>query len=161
MKDKSAQFKIQQMAFMLMGIVLFFILVGLFWLSLKSSSINKSAASLAQEQAISLALTIANSPELSCGSQCVDFDKAITVKNTRIFEELWPIKGLEIRKIYPTNTIKECTMENYPECTVLIIRKTEIERGSASSYIKLCRKEKNIEGYNYDKCELGEIIVRT
>ncbi len=180
-KNKKGQFKIQQTAFMLMGILLFFILVGIFWLSLKSSSIKKSAANLEQEQAIATALSIAESPELGCtdtnAGQCVDFDKALVIKNTKTFQNLWPISRLEIRIVYPSlnqinqpgNARKECTVENYPSCNILTIidnsRSNGIgsnkgEKASASSFIRICRKERNIESYTYNKCELGEIIVK-
>ena len=186
-KNRKAQFKIQQTAFMLMGIVLFFILVGIFWLSLKSSSIKKSAANLEQEQAIATALSIAESPELRCTGtnaiQCIDFDKALVIKNTKIFQSLWPISGLEVRIVRPSvssisnisninninNARKECTIENYPSCNVLTIIDNNVEnseyenkadKASASSFVRLCRKERNIESYTYDKCELGEIIIK-
>ena len=169
-KNKKAQFKIQQTAFMLLGVVLFFILVGLFWLSLKSSGIKKSAANLEQEQAIALALSIAESPELSCSGnnagQCVDFDKAMIIKNLKTFHTLWPISKLEVRRIYPSyadgNVMKECSTDSYSSCNILTIidDNADNEKASASSFVKLCRKEKNAEGYIYDKCELGEIIVR-
>ncbi len=162
---KSGQFKIQQMAFMLMGIVLFFILVGIFWLSLKSTSLKKGAADLEQEQAISLALTMADSPELTCGSQCVDLYKAMVLKNTRIFESLWPVSEVDIRRVYPelgANIVKECTANTYPDCNIITIKSVNGGQNSstASSYVKLCHTERNTEGYTYQKCELGEIIVK-
>lgn len=165
-KDREAQFKIQQSAFMILGVVLFFIIVGLFWLTLKSSSINKGYSEIKQEQAVGLALTISDSPELTCGVQCVDYDKAIVLKNTRLFESLWPVSSVQIRKVYPNSvgkTIIECNSGNYDNCNLLVIENKAIKPsgGVASSFIKLCRKEKNAAGYTYDKCELGEIIVKT
>ncbi len=163
--NKSGQFKIQEMAFMLMGIVLFFILVGIFWLSLKSASLKKGAANLEQEQAIALALSMADSPELTCGSQCVDLNKAMVLKNTKIFEGLWPVSEVNIRKVYPEigiNIVKECTINTYPDCNIITIKNTNggQEKSTSSSYVKLCHTERNIEGYTYQKCELGEIIVK-
>jgi len=166
--NKSGQFKIQQMAFMLMGVVLFFILVGVFWLALKSSSLKKSAAGFEQEQAIALALSLADSPELACseGGQCIDFYKAMVLKNTRITEGLWPISSIDIRRVYPrTGNLGqpvECTVGNYPNCDIISIKNSNPKNGNAasSSFVKLCRLEKNYEGYVYQKCELGEIIVR-
>ena len=149
--NKRAQFKIQETAFMILGVVLFFVLVGLFWLTLKSSSLNKDVADLKQEEATTLALTIADSPELTCGVQCVDYDKLQALKNTRLFETVWPIRSLEIRKIYPKTTtgnktgIVECNSGNYDTCNLLVIENkgiTSTNGGVASSYIKLCHKEK-------------------
>ncbi|MEK6918974.1 MAG: hypothetical protein AABW73_02950 [Nanoarchaeota archaeon] len=165
--NKKAQFKIQQTAFMILGTVLFFVLVGLFWLTLKSSSINKSAANIKQEEAITLALTIADSPELTCGTQCIDYDKAQALKNTRLFEAVWPIRSIEIRKIYPKiggGTIIECNSGNIDSCNLIRIENkgiTSSNGGTASSYVKICRKEKNAEGYTYDKCQFGEITIKT
>src|SRR3989344_3030780 len=84
---KRAQLKIQQMAFMLMAVTLFFILVGMFFLVIKFSGLKESATMLEEENAMLLATKIANSPEFSCGNAfgttkiaCIDSDKMIVLK---------------------------------------------------------------------------------
>jgi hypothetical protein len=165
--NKDGQFKIQQMSFMLLGTILFLILVGVFWLTLKSSTLNKDVSELKQQSAISLALTVSNSQELTCGEACIDMDKAFVIKDTRIMEELWPIKSLQIRRIYPQvsgETIINCDAGNYPDCNMIRMERkvssNSTTSGSASSYVKLCHMEKSGD-YTYKKCDFGEIIITT
>ena len=164
-KNKLGQFKIQQMIFMLLGITLFFILVGLLFIGFKYKDIGKKAQQLEQEKAIALALSLAESPEFSCGSKCVNSDKLLILKDSQDLGEIVGfLSKIEIRKVYPAVSEKdiiECTKTNYPECnffTVYDSGKTS-EKASASSYIQLCRKEL-LNNYVYDKCELGEITVK-
>ena len=50
---KTAQMKIQQMAFMILAVFFFFVLVGLFFLGLEFRDIKKNSEQLKNEQAIS------------------------------------------------------------------------------------------------------------
>ena len=52
-KNKRAQMKIQQTAFMLLAVTLFFVLVGILILSFKFSGIKQSATELEEKSAIS------------------------------------------------------------------------------------------------------------
>ena len=163
---KKAQLKIQQMAFMLMAIVLFFLLAGMFVLVVKFSGIKKSTTALEEENALLLAAKLANSPEFSCGLgfdetklACVDADKIMMLKtNINRYDNFWGVSNIEIRKIYPQgDTI--CTISNYPNCNIIRIREKEISgAGQAKNFISLCRKE-SFEGEVYDKCELAIIII--
>src|SRR3989344_7381055 len=113
-----AQLKIQQMAFMLMAITLFFVLVGLFVFAFRFAGIKKDAMLLEEENAMLLAEKIANSPEFSCGNSfgtgkisCVDADKVMMIKkNILKFEDLWGkgITNIRIIKVYPIYDSKEC-----------------------------------------------------
>ena len=73
---KKGQFKIQQMSFMLLGVVLFFLLVGLFWIILQSSGLREQATELGRQEAIMMAEFLSGSSEFGCsgdfGSYCVD-----------------------------------------------------------------------------------------
>ena len=88
--QRKAQLKIQQMAFMLMAITLFFALVGMFFLTIQVSRIRESASVLEERNALLLVTKLANSPEFSCGNSfdlsiagisCVDSDKVMALKN--------------------------------------------------------------------------------
>src|SRR3989344_4901666 len=85
--SKKSQMKIQQMAFMLIAVTLFFALVGLFITSVLFSGLSNSRALLEEKNAMLLASRLANSPEFSCGNafgtsrtNCVDFDKVMALK---------------------------------------------------------------------------------
>jgi len=167
-KNKSGQMKIQQMAFMLIAVTLFFALVGLFIVNVLFSGLKESATVLEEKNAILLASKLANSPEFSCGDSfgtsrvnCVDFDKTMALKkNVKAYSDsdFWGVSGIEIVKIYPLtqgNTL--CTVENYPNCGRLEVLKASSGTG-VSNFVALCRKE-NVEGLVQNKCELAKIVV--
>jgi hypothetical protein len=166
MVNKKGQMKIQQMAFMLIAITLFFVLVGLFILSTSFSGLKKTAAELEEKEAHLLVSKIANSPEFSCGSayggqkvNCVDLDKMVALmKNSETYKKFWNIKSLEVRKLYPVEEEIICDSQNYLECNVFKIYSTGSISGDKSSFVTLCRKE-FLNGQSYDKCEIGKIFI--
>jgi len=166
---KKAQLKIQQMAFMLMVITLFFILVGMFVLVFRYSGLKESATTLEEKNALLLVTKLANSPEFSCGNafdnvgtNCVDADKAMVLVNRGDkYSGFWgkDITNIEIRKLYPK--IEEeviCTLGNYPNCNVIRVYSEDVAGYYVTNFISLCRKA-NFEGEVYDKCELAKIMV--
>ena len=165
MKNKKAQLKIQQMAFMLMAITLFFALVGMFFLTLQVSRIRESASSLEEKNALLLVTKLANSPEFSCGNSfgtmgtsCVDSDKVMALKNNiGKYKNFWGASSIEIRKIYPLSQSVECTSSSYPNCNLIKITDEEIT-SEYSNFVSLCRKEFS-DGETYDKCELARLMV--
>ncbi len=162
-----AQLKIQQMAFMLMAITLFFVLVGLFVFAFKSAGTKEEAMLLEEENAMGYAEKLANSPEFSCGNSfgtgkmnCIDADKVMALrKNIGEFEELWGtgITNIKIIKIYPKEDAKECNEGNYPNCNEIILKEST-EGFSTSNIVSLCRKE-SFEGEVYDKCEIARLLI--
>lgn len=163
MKQKKAQVKIQQMAFMLIGVTLFLVMAAMFMLVIRFSSIKDSAELLEEKNALLLVSKIADSPEFSCQnafgtarSNCIDADKVMALKS-RIagYSGFWGVDGLEIRKI-SAETQEECNIENYPECGKITLVASNSGTGVAN-FVSLCRKE--LETRTYDKCELGRMIV--
>jgi len=160
-ENKKSQFKIQQMSFMLLAVVLFFILVALFWLAFQYSSLKKQATETSKEQAVLLAEFISGSSEFSCaseqGSYCVDTDKIIVLKNAS-YKELWPVSYIKIKKITKEKE-KDCNIANYPNCTNFNVFDAKTESTStAGSFIALCRHER-VAGYVQNICELGKIMI--
>lgn len=160
---KKGQLKIQQMAFMLIAVVLFFALVGVVILSIKLSSLKETAEIFGEEDAMLLVTKLANSPEFSCGSafgnmrtNCIDGDKVMILKeNIGDYSDFWDVDSLEIRKISDETRI-ECNLENYPTCNII-----ELIGGNGigvENFVTLCHKEASEAGV-YDKCELAKIIV--
>ena len=163
MKNKKAQVKIQQMAFMLIGVTLFLVMAGLFILVIRFSSLKDSAELLEERNALLLVSKIADSPEISCGNafgsargNCIDTDKVMALKG-RLgeYRGFWGVDGIEIRKISSV-TGAECSLENYPDCGKITIIASSGGTGVAN-FVSLCRKEFNEE--RYDKCELGRMII--
>jgi hypothetical protein len=165
-RNKSAQMKIQQMAFMLIAIFLFFALVGLFVFTFQFSNLKKSAELLEEKEAKALVSKLANSPEFSCynsfGSEkvdCIDLDKIMILKsNIGDYNGFWGIKGIEIRRIYPEGSGIECSSVNYPDCDYIKLVSSEDGIGIAN-FVTLCRKEVDENFRVYDKCELGKMII--
>ncbi len=163
---KKAQLKIQQMAFMLMALTIFFALVGMFIIAIKLSGLKESAAEVAEENALLLVTRIANSPEFSCGESfgtrklnCIDTDKVMMLKKNIVkYNGFWKVSNIEIRKIFPVSSRdKLCTLGNYPDCNIIRLRPQNIT-SEYSNFVALCRKE-SFEGRVYDKCEIGKIMV--
>ena len=162
---KKGQLKIQQMAFMLMAITLFFVLAGMFVLTIYVANLRGSADLIENRNALLLVTKLANSPEFSCGesfgtgkSNCVDSDKLMALKqNSDSYVGFWSVENIQVRKVYPASSEIECTQSNYPNCNVIKIRDGEIG-GSHSNYVSLCRKESSDTGF-YDKCEIGILTV--
>lgn len=161
------QMKIQQTAFLLIAVTLFFVMVGIIVLGFKLSGLKGEVSSLEEKNALLLATRLANSPEFSCGESfgtlklnCVDEDKVMALKENEVtYKGFWGSTGVEIRKIYPplTSTI-ECTLGNYPNCNMIRIRGSELGGISVGNFVSLCRKEKD-GGEFYDKCELAQLLV--
>jgi hypothetical protein len=167
MKSKRAQMKIQQMSFMLLGVFLFFALVGMIILTVKFSDLKQSATDLKEKNAILLVTKLANSPEFSCGevygtqkTDCIDEDKVMMLKeNIGKYADFWGVSNIEIRRIYPPNNGIECTKLNYPKCdTIRLINKSALGFDK-SNFVALCRKEK-YKNNIINICEMARIIVR-
>ena len=165
--NKKAQLKIQQMAFMLMAVIIFFVLVGMFVLTIRFSGLKKSATLLEEENAMLLVSKLADSPEFSCGesfgtrkANCIDADKAMMLKESiEKYSGFWGVSNIEIRKIYPKSQSEIiCDRLNYPNCNIIRLISGEVSGVGVSNFVSLCRKESS-EGYNYDKCELAKLVV--
>jgi hypothetical protein len=154
-----AQLKIQQMAFMLIALFIFFILVGMFYIVIQSQELRRTATQKERDDAVQIANILVNSPELSCGDYCVDADRAMVLANISSYKDFWQVNSIEIRTIFPENT-KEvlCTRANYPNCNLIRIFDKGKGEGTASSFVSLCKRTKEKE-YIYFKCELGRMIV--
>ncbi|MDP2673212.1 MAG: hypothetical protein Q8O84_05350 [Nanoarchaeota archaeon] len=173
-QEKRSQMKIQQMAFMLIAVMIFFALVGLLILSVGFSGLKEKASALQEENAKLLVSRLANSPEFSCGQafgskeNCIDLDKVFVLKNNinnykNKNKNFWGVSDIEIIRIYPANKNLICASANYPDCDTLKLISDPEEKTtgiSAENFVSLCRKEYDSESYStYDKCELGKVVV--
>jgi len=160
------QVKIQQTAFMLIAITLFFVLVGLFAVKMSFSGLKDRATNLDAENALLMVSNIANTPEFSCEeafggtkTNCIDFDKAMVIKNNiEKYKGFWGVDNIELRRIYPPGEEILCTEESYPECNLLRIISDETVGIGISSFVSLCKKD-SLEGKTYNKCDLAEMSI--
>ncbi|MBI2630301.1 hypothetical protein HYW76_04305 [Candidatus Pacearchaeota archaeon] len=156
---KKAQLKIQEMSFMLLATVLFFILVGIVYLAIMYRGIHSQKNQVEQDRAIIVSQFISQSGEFSCGSYCVDSDRLMILANITSYKELWPVSYIKVQKVLDKREVK-CEMGNYPDCSYIeVFRKDKInDTSSASSFIALCRYEL-VDSYATRICELAKLIV--
>ncbi|MFQ5531131.1 MAG: hypothetical protein ACE5ES_00795 [Candidatus Nanoarchaeia archaeon] len=173
MKDKRGQLKIQQMAFMLMAVTLFFVLAGMFVLVVGFSGLKDQATELEARNAQLLVTKLANSPEFSCGESfgserinCIDGDKVMMLReNAAKYVEFWGkgVSNIEIRKISTENTRNTivCGLGNYPNCNTIRVFNREVSGTFISNFVSLCRKDvsEEFEGEVYDHCELALVMI--
>jgi len=168
--NKKAQLKIQEMAFMLVAVMLFFILVGLFVMSIVFTGLQDEATRLAEEKTLTAATSLADTPELSCiaaKTNCVDGDKLISLinLNNSAYDKFWPFSSLKVIKQSgfgkEDDDLVLCTYANYPDCELFIVYDKEVANERAvESFVALCRKDFENEK-TFDRCEVAKIIAGT
>lgn len=167
MKNKKAQMKIQQTAFMLLALTLFFVLVGLFVLGFKLSDLQNNSELLNEQNAKQLVSKLANSPEFSCGNSfgnlqvdCVDLDKVMNLKKKgEEYASFWGVDDVKIRKTYPEmEGDVVCSVENYPDCNLVNVIRDDFVGSYLSNFVAICYKG-SLEGYYQNKCEMGILMV--
>lgn len=166
MVNKLGQLKIQQMIFMIVAVTLFFALVGIFFISINLSNVKQTATNLAEENSMLLVSKLANSPEFSCGNafgtsrtNCIDFDKIISLEKNADYLNFWGVAKIEVRKILPDEGDKLCNENNYPNCGIVQILDRNVKiLPYSSNFVSLCRKETDGK-IIYDKCELALLLI--
>ncbi len=159
-KQLKAQIKIQQMAFVLVALIIFIAIASLFYLSISFSNLKKKASYLNDEEAIESVRKLHSTPEFALTSQecsnCIDLDKVFLLKNRRSYQGFWNFDFLMVEKISPIKN-EECSDGNYPNCkTITIIESQKIGTPSIA-YVSLCHWSNEKGGYL--KCELGRIYA--
>jgi hypothetical protein len=160
---KKSQFKIQQMSFMLLAVVLFFILVALFWLVLQYKNLHKIATQLEEEKAFMISGFLSDSSEFNCAgeSYCIDTDKIMVLAGKQVYRDFWPVAFIKIRKLGNETKEKICNKANYPDCNVYNVysnEKVKYNGTGIGSFMALCRYEK-VDDYTNRICDLGKIII--
>ncbi len=148
-----AQMKIQQMAFMIIAIFIFFALVAVFFLSWQTRSLKSDFGAMQKEQAISSLAVISDMPELNCDSKtslCLDEDKIRVMASnySQRYSEFWPVASVKVYKVYPK--------EQFEQIVVFDSGQTNVEE--YSTFVSICKKLKG-SGYVYDSCNIGKLSV--
>ena len=163
--NKKSQLKIQEMAFMLVAVILFFVLVGLFAASIVYKNLKESATTIEKEETLSAISNLAGTAEFICTNNrpnCVDEDKLMALIGKKSYENYWPFTSLKILK-FSGFTKKEkdfikCTIQNYPNCDIFeIYDEKSSNENVVHSFVALCRVE--FEKDSYEKCEIAQILA--
>ncbi|MBS3066072.1 hypothetical protein J4229_03450 [Candidatus Pacearchaeota archaeon] len=158
-KIKKGQTKIQEMAFVLIAIVIFFSMVALVYFSIRLSSLKGDAETQREQSTKEIIRKLSDIPEFSWAdcSGCIDMDKVFVLKGKSSYNNFWALDYLAIEKIYPNRTKSECTNANYPECTtIILINKTGSYGSPTGAFVSLCGYYKEYGGI---RCELGKIYA--
>jgi hypothetical protein len=160
------QLKIQEMAFMIIAVVILFALVGLFGLSLLYGGMQDSATEQKEKLAQSTVRNLANSPEFSCvlNPNCVDVDKVLALAEKReIYKELWTkFAGIKITTqhgLMNRGDSVECSYGNINNCDEIILFEENVGKEYRETYVLLCRKAIASNGIYYEKCEVGKLGI--
>lgn len=153
------QMKIQQMAFMLVMIVIFFLMVGMVFFSIMFSNLRSTAEDLRQNEAKEIVKSISGSPELAFTSsrdctQCIDFDKALYLKEmiqSGVYSGFWSLDYLVIEKVDPSlNGPIECTPVNFPDCTTITLIGNDNPGLAPAAFTSLAHWDKDMNDFRYD-----------
>lgn len=162
--SSKGQMKMQQMAMVLVAFVIFFVLVALFVISVKFSSLRESAGSTRENEMRALVHKLAGTPEFAwtyedCAS-CVDFDKAFLLKQQGAYNDFWSnsVDLVRLQRLYPAEGVDyiECTADNYPDCSQITIYESEKGYTAQNAYVALCRLEGEPLG---PRCTFGQLVV--
>ncbi|MCS7134523.1 MAG: hypothetical protein NZ889_01545 [Candidatus Pacearchaeota archaeon] len=114
---KKAQIKIQEMAFVLIAIILLFGLVFVFFAKFELNKIRELAKQTREERAITLVRTIASMPEIRCSEEtseaaCLDLEKVSAFNESsslqRKYEKFWSnnyVTEIVVEEIVPSRKI--------------------------------------------------------
>lgn len=158
---EKGQTKIQEMAFVLIAIIVFFAMVALVYFSIRLSSLREDVITQREQSARETVRKLSDIPEFSWAgcSNCIDVDKVLVLKERfeGAYKNFWELDYLAIERIYPNGSVGECTLSNYPDCTTIsLIKKTDSYGSPVSAFVALCGFD---IAYGGVKCELGKIYA--
>ncbi len=159
-KSHKGQLKIQEMAFVLVALMIFFAIVALFYLSIRLSQVKENVVQLREQESQEIVRKIASTPEFSSPNQCafcIDLDKAFVLKYQQTYQKFWDLDYLSIETIYP-NKKGECTKSNYPDCrTITILNKSLYKGTPVGAFAALCKRDVN--NIYVIRCDIGKIYA--
>ena len=155
------QFKIQEMAFVVVMVMIFFGLSSIVLIGIVGKNFSDQVADQRSQEAKELVRKLAVSPELSFNGEacenCIDMDKAMALKYNEKYKNYWNLDLLRIVVSYPEKQ-GECTKTNFPDCGfITLIDKSGGNYNAESSFVGLCRYE--FENGGYSKCDFGRVLA--
>jgi hypothetical protein len=154
------QLKIQQMTFMLLAVTILFILIAIFYISIRTVNLEKDLTLLEREKATALVTKIAATSELTFEGvpRAVDADKLMILRTETEYRDYWEgINGIIVKKLYPKSSERECTFANYPDCDTIKLF-TDKNVANIGAYVSVCTKRSK-NNIPYDYCELGYLML--
>jgi len=143
---EKGQIKIQEMAFVLLAVVLLGFIAFIFYARIQSENIQSSAETIKASTALSLRDKIAALPEIKCAEKlCIDKDKALMLKDYDIDGMFQGISEAKITQIYPSEES-------------IILYSSGKGNTSYSTFVNLCQ-QKNIGGIFSWDCGLAILEV--
>jgi len=157
---KSGQYKIQQMAFMILAIFFFFILVGILFVGWQFASIKKNFATLQEEKALSALKVIADSTEFNCDSSrdwCIDKDKLIAFgENSGLYDDYWSVASIEVLMVFPNLNEGDPILCPLKGCDYYVLYDSgQRNRRTYSAYVTVCETVDR----SHEVCELAKLIL--
>ena len=155
--SKKAQMKIQQMAFMLVTLVVFFGMVALIYFSISIANLRKDVSRLQDDEAMELARKMSGTPEFaftatSDCSSCIDVDKIKIIQSDTAlqnkYKDLWNIDYLMV----------ECVSTSPGDCypDIEVIPKSE-EFSTKTAFVTLARWDTSLGNEGNYRYDLGRI----
>lgn len=157
---KRGQYKIQQMAFMILAIFFFFILVGILFVGWQYASLKSGFAALQEEKALSALKVIADSTELNCDASegwCIDKDKLIAFgENSELYRDFWSVASIEILMVFPNENEGEPILCPLEGCDYYVLYDSgQKNRRTYSAYVTVCETVDR----SHEVCELAKLIL--
>lgn len=158
-KYSKGQMKIQEMAFVLVAILIFFALAALFYFAIRFSNLKEGVQELRDLEANEIIKKLSATPEFSWSgcANCIDMDKVLFVKENEAYREFWNLDYMKIERVYPTFEEVECTTANYPNCNSVTFVSKQNYGTPSWTFVALCRNAPEKGGYQ--KCELGKLYA--
>lgn len=156
------QIKIQEMAFVLVALMVFFGIIAVLYLSVQGSLLSQKAREQSDERAIHAVRVLAATPEFTWSEcpECVDLDKVFVIKKqlsrNASLRGLWDYDYLVLEQLYPAQAGGECTPASYPACNRTTVLAPSGAYGVASSsFVTLCRWDPGQQRV----CSLGRLSI--
>lgn len=160
-RSSKGQMKIQEMAFVLVAIMILMGMVAVAYLTLRVNGLKNENSLSRDEAAQETVVKLAGTPEFAFTAydcfNCVDLDKLLFLKDRKSYKNFWDFDYLAVEKIYPAGE-GECTSANYPNCkTITIVNETKSFGSVDSAFVSICHYEDQKGGYV--KCEMARIMA--
>ncbi len=160
--ERGGQLKVQEMAFVLVALMIFFALVAILYLAVRGSLLDQSARDQSDEKALEAVRQIASTPEFTWSEckGCIDLDKVFLLKQqiarNASLQGLWDYDYLAVESVYPSRSGGECTPATYPACNRTTVFLSQASYGVAvSAFVTICRWD----AQEQIVCDLGKLYL--
>lgn len=149
------QLKIQEMAFVIVALVVLFALIAIFFVSWRLHSVRGEVETLQEYAGGTLVRQLVNTPELGGSCQgCLSWDNAwVLAQRTNSLKDRWNLDYLEIQILQVNRT---CTAQTYPSCGKMVLIPGEAYGTAQRAFSAVCYWDQSIA---QERCQLGMVIA--